>query len=272
MNRRQFIRPSVAGATVATFSGCRSPQPEPSTTKRSGRCFFTSQGRTAIIHADGTGLRHFDFHVPDQVTWQPGPFLSDGRRVVFLSMETRRDGAGRRPKWVASRTRSVMPQPICPPSLDRRRKRLGTPFGRQSLGGRPTSPLRFAGHLGVPVRFSPIGYPDFSQVHAKAPWDHEPETTLNSQLDHEPARTPSGTAIGIRSGIALGHRRFRFRARPDHGSRRSGLGASRSRTMIEGRTAGQAGPCAVTAPLLVAKTRAAPAPQRGWAARSAVGR
>jgi len=95
MNRRQFISSSVAGAAVATFSGCRSPQPEPSTTKRSGRCFFTSQGRTAIIHADSTGLRYFDFHVPDQVTWQPGPFLSDGRRVVFLSMETRRDGPGR---------------------------------------------------------------------------------------------------------------------------------------------------------------------------------
>jgi TolB protein len=33
--------------------------------------------------------------MPNQVTWQPGPFLSDGRRVIFLSMEARRDGPGR---------------------------------------------------------------------------------------------------------------------------------------------------------------------------------
>src|SRR6185369_15775917 len=54
-----------------------------------------SQGRTALINADGSGLRFLDFKVPDQATWQPGPFLSDGRRVIFLSMETRRDGPGR---------------------------------------------------------------------------------------------------------------------------------------------------------------------------------
>ena len=40
-------------------------------------------------------MRYFDFKVPQQVTWQPGPFLSDGRRVIFLSMEERRDGPGR---------------------------------------------------------------------------------------------------------------------------------------------------------------------------------
>jgi TolB protein len=95
MTRRQFISSSVAGATVATFSGCWSPHPEPPTTKRGGRLFFTSQGRTALINADGSGLRNFEFNVPDQVTWQPGPFLADGRRVIFLSMEARRDGPGR---------------------------------------------------------------------------------------------------------------------------------------------------------------------------------
>ena len=47
------------------------------------------------MNADGTGLRYFDFHQPNQVMWHPGPFLSDGRRVVFLSMEARRDGPGR---------------------------------------------------------------------------------------------------------------------------------------------------------------------------------
>lgn len=48
-----------------------------------------------MINADGTGLRYLEFAVPDQVTWQPGPCLSDGRRVIFLSMEARRDGPGR---------------------------------------------------------------------------------------------------------------------------------------------------------------------------------
>lgn len=47
------------------------------------------------MNADGSGLRYFAFKAPDQVTWQPGPFFSDGRRVIFLSMEQRRDGPGR---------------------------------------------------------------------------------------------------------------------------------------------------------------------------------
>lgn len=47
-----------------------------------------------MIRADGSGLHYFDFQVPGQATWQPGPFLSDGR-VIFLSMEPRRDGPGR---------------------------------------------------------------------------------------------------------------------------------------------------------------------------------
>ena len=56
---------------------------------RPRRLFFTSQGRTAVIGEDGSGLRYFDFQKPEQVTWQPGPFFSDGRRVIFLSMEAR---------------------------------------------------------------------------------------------------------------------------------------------------------------------------------------
>ena len=47
------------------------------------------------MNADGTGLRYFNFNVPNQATWQPGPSLSDGRRVIFLSMEPRRDGPGK---------------------------------------------------------------------------------------------------------------------------------------------------------------------------------
>lgn len=59
------------------------------------RLFFTSQGKTAVIEAvAGAKPRWLSFDVPRQETWQPGPFLPDGR-VVFLSMEARRDGPGK---------------------------------------------------------------------------------------------------------------------------------------------------------------------------------
>jgi Tol biopolymer transport system component len=80
---------------LATMPGCMTGGSRDASARRPGRLFFTSQGRTSVINADGTGLRYFDFKVPKQVTWQPGPFLSDGRRVIFLSMEERRDGPGR---------------------------------------------------------------------------------------------------------------------------------------------------------------------------------
>ena len=54
-----------------------------------------THGKTGIIRADGTGLKYFDFQVPGQATWQPGSTFSDGRRVIFLSMEPRRDGPGK---------------------------------------------------------------------------------------------------------------------------------------------------------------------------------
>lgn len=58
------------------------------------RLFFTSGGRTCLIHADGTGLRVLEPEAPGQATWQPSSFLPDGR-VLLLSMEPRRDGPGR---------------------------------------------------------------------------------------------------------------------------------------------------------------------------------
>ena len=95
LNRRRFLALNAAGAAAACLPACRSAGRPDRVLSGRGRLFFTSQGRTALIRADGTGLRYFDFNVPDQVTWQPGPFLSDGRRVIFLSMEARRDGPGR---------------------------------------------------------------------------------------------------------------------------------------------------------------------------------
>ncbi len=59
------------------------------------RLFFTSAGKTCLVHADGFSFRVLQFDVPNQDTWQPAGFFADGRRVLFLSMEPRRDGPGR---------------------------------------------------------------------------------------------------------------------------------------------------------------------------------
>ncbi len=83
------LSPAMAGLS------CRQPNAARGSASASARFFFTSQGKTALMNADGSGLRYLDFHQPGQATWQPGPFLSDGRRVIFLSMEPRRDGPGR---------------------------------------------------------------------------------------------------------------------------------------------------------------------------------
>jgi Tol biopolymer transport system component len=94
-NRRRFIGLGAAAAAMTSLPGCLSATKHRDAENRQAKLFFTTQGRTAVIDADGSGLRYFDFKMPDQVTWQPGPFLSDGRRVIFLSMEERRDGPGR---------------------------------------------------------------------------------------------------------------------------------------------------------------------------------
>lgn len=59
------------------------------------RLCYTTQGKSAIIRTDGSDLRYFEFDVPGQATWQPGPLFSDGRRMIFTSMEPRRDGPGK---------------------------------------------------------------------------------------------------------------------------------------------------------------------------------
>jgi TolB protein len=56
---------------------------------------FTSQGKSARINIDGGGEKYFEFSIPNQATWQPGPIFPDGRKLIFLSMEPRRDGPGK---------------------------------------------------------------------------------------------------------------------------------------------------------------------------------
>ena len=62
---------------------------------QASRFFFTSQGKTAIGNTGGTEPMYLDFDAPGQATWQPGASFPDGRRVIVLSMEPRRDGPGR---------------------------------------------------------------------------------------------------------------------------------------------------------------------------------
>jgi TolB protein len=92
LRRRDFIAWMAAGA-LSAGAGCATRQTVAGRSRQ--RLFFTSAGKTCLIREDGSGLETLEFNVPNQVTWQPGPFLSDGRRAIFLSMEERRDGPGR---------------------------------------------------------------------------------------------------------------------------------------------------------------------------------
>ncbi len=86
LSRRQFL---AVGAAALTTSNAIGDEPQPP------RILFTSRGKTGIVNTDGTGLRYFAFDRPNQATWQPAGAFGDGRRILFLSMEPRRDGPGR---------------------------------------------------------------------------------------------------------------------------------------------------------------------------------
>jgi len=89
-NRRQFLK--YTAAIPLTLASASKEAVAVPLAKR--RFFFTSQGKTAVMNADGSGLRYLQFDVPNQATWQPTAFLPDGR-VLLLSMEPRRDGPGK---------------------------------------------------------------------------------------------------------------------------------------------------------------------------------
>ncbi len=93
--RRKFLK-TLATAPLLAASNSQILGVETSNSPQTKkRFFFTSQGKTAMMNADGSGLKYLSFDVPDQVTWQPGGFFPDGHRVIFLSMEPRRDGPGK---------------------------------------------------------------------------------------------------------------------------------------------------------------------------------
>jgi Tol biopolymer transport system component len=92
--RREFLAGCASSLALAA-SGRSAQAASRGKTDAPGRLLFTSQGKTGIVNTDGSGLRYFDFKVPKQATWQPSLKFSDGHRIVFLSMEPRRDGPGR---------------------------------------------------------------------------------------------------------------------------------------------------------------------------------
>ena len=94
ISRRQFLLATALTPVAAGFVYASLEDEMTNIGTSPARLFFTSQGKTAMMNADGSGLRYFEFDVPDQVTWQACGFFADGR-VLLLSMEPRRDGPGR---------------------------------------------------------------------------------------------------------------------------------------------------------------------------------
>jgi TolB protein len=89
--RRDFLALAALSPLAATL-GARLAQAAPAA---AGRFLFTSRGKTGLATTDGAPARYLELDVPGQATWQPGPLFPDGRRVVMLSMEPRRDGPGK---------------------------------------------------------------------------------------------------------------------------------------------------------------------------------
>lgn len=107
LSRRDFLsRALAAGPIFLGFSCAHTPWAD----RQPPRLAFVTRGRTELIRADGTGRRPLTFDVPNQATWQPSAFFPDGRRILLLSMEPRRDGPGR-----PSRNSTPRPPPTCGP-------------------------------------------------------------------------------------------------------------------------------------------------------------
>src|SRR5207244_1273258 len=95
---------------------------------------LVSQGRTALINADGTGLRHLEFDIPNQATWQPADFFSHCHRVLFLSMKPGAEQPapqdtepGPGTPQAASESRSTASPVICTSERCGRRMAIGWP-------------------------------------------------------------------------------------------------------------------------------------------------
>lgn len=92
VSRRRFLGRVLTAAPVLLGVSCTRYQGHDSTRPRIA---FVNRGVTELIHPDGSGRHPLTFSVPNQSTWQPSAFFPDGRRILLLSMEPRRDGPGR---------------------------------------------------------------------------------------------------------------------------------------------------------------------------------
>lgn len=92
LSRRAFVgRAAAAGPLLLGLSCIHRSTDSPFVS----RLAFVNRGRTELIQADGKKRSALNFNVPNQATWQPSAFFPDGRRILLLSMEPRRDGPGR---------------------------------------------------------------------------------------------------------------------------------------------------------------------------------
>jgi len=93
LRRREFLELLAMSVAPAAWASPEATPPTPCSGTFYRRFFFVSQAglppqsKTGLMGADGSGLRYLNFDVPNQASWQPVPFLADGRRVVLLSME-----------------------------------------------------------------------------------------------------------------------------------------------------------------------------------------
>ena len=114
-NRRQFLSRAAAAAGMGAFTMTaaapwrrgwaaeNAPSETPSQPtaaaaagqQASWELLYTTQGKSSRIELNGGEPRYFDFLIPNQATWQPGPILPNGKGLIFLSMESRRDGEGK---------------------------------------------------------------------------------------------------------------------------------------------------------------------------------
>lgn len=92
--RREFLLGLASMPCLMSETNLFGSQPG-SVAKSPARFFFTSRGKSGLARADGGDVKYLSFEAPGQATWQVGPSLGDGRRVVVLSMEPRRDGPGK---------------------------------------------------------------------------------------------------------------------------------------------------------------------------------
>jgi len=92
LSRRAFIGQGVIAGPLLLGLSCTH---DSANHRLPPRLAFVTQGRTELIRADGQERRPLTFDVPNQATWQPSAFFPDGRRILLLSMEPRRDGPGR---------------------------------------------------------------------------------------------------------------------------------------------------------------------------------